>query len=32
MRAAGCTVDTDIDHAEQQVVAYVLHVITTGDY
>ena len=32
IRAAGCTVDADIDHAEQQVVAYVSRVLTTGEY
>jgi phosphoesterase RecJ-like protein len=32
MRASGCTVDALIDQAEQQVIAYVLHVVTTGEY
>jgi bifunctional oligoribonuclease and PAP phosphatase NrnA len=32
IRAAGGTLDADVDQAEQQVVAYVLLVVTTGEY
>ena len=32
MRAAGCTLNTAIDQAEQDVIAYVLQVVATGKY